>query len=119
MLDQEKWIASQSIMKELVAKMPMLTYANTKEFLETHFEMCTKIMEDYATLSAEDEYINTGVRVPKDYWDLPTYEAKEKRIGEGNRVQKVMDESGASKGWFVFSKKKDIEKFKKQFEEIL
>jgi len=54
---------------------------------------------------SQDEWVNTGVRVPKDYWDLPTSEEKQERIGAGCKVQKT------DKGWFIFTTKQSVDAF--------
>lgn len=53
----------------------------------------------------QDEWVNTGVRVPKDYWDLTTPEEKQERIGAGCKVQKT------DKGWFIFTTKQSVDAF--------
>jgi hypothetical protein len=58
----------------------------------------------------QDEYVNTGVRVPKDYWDLPTPEEKQERIGAGCKVQKT------DKGWFIFTTKQSVDFFNAEME---
>jgi len=106
MLDEQRWIASQAIMKAIIEK------PETKvENIALGFKSIMKIMEDYSTVNPQEEYINTGVRVPKAYWDATTWEAKCKIIMEGNRPQKT------EKGWYVFSQQKYIDKFKKFMEE--
>lgn len=102
-LDNDKFIASQAIMKSLIESMPNTPDALFEKALKARFDFCIKIMEEYATINPDDEFINTGVRVPKAYWDT----RKQEIIGEGNRPQKVDDQ-----GWFIFSRRKDVFAFK-------
>lgn len=106
-LDNDKFIASQAIMKSLIESLPATPDSLFEKAVKDRFRICTKIMEEYATINPDDEYINTGVRVPKMYWD----NRDQKIIGEGNRPQKVDDQ-----GWFIFSKRKDVFAFKEMMD---
>lgn len=107
-IDNDKFIASQAIMKSLIESMPSTPDALFEKALKARFQYCIKIMEEYATINPDDEFINTGVRVPKSYWDT----RKQEIIGDGNRPQKVEDQ-----GWFIFSRRKDVFEFKKMMDE--
>ena len=60
--------------------------------------------------ASQDEWINTGVRVPAGYWDLKTSEEKQERIGAGCKAQKT------DNGWFIFTTKQSVDEFTKQIE---
>ena len=53
--------------------------------------------------------INTGRRVPKDYWDIPKDQVERKRrflaerFGPGARAKKVESEYEGEGGWFIFA----------------
>lgn len=109
-IEKDKLIAAQAIMKSLIDKSTEIG-ANTDfkmwdTVLRRQFDICIKIVEEYATENPDDEYINTGVRVPKAYWDT----RDDSLIMEGNRPQKT------EKGWFIFAQKKSIREFKKFIE---
>ena len=63
--------------------------------------------EDMEVVST-GELINTGVRVPKAYWDSRDQSV----LGEGNVAQKT------EKGWFIFSPKSDVDKFDQSLPQI-
>lgn len=107
-LDNDKFIAAQALLKSLIESMPNIADAVFDKAIKERFSFCIKIAETYATINPDDEFINTGVRVPKVYWDS----RKQSIIGEGNRPQKVDDG-----GWFIFSRKKDVFEFKKMMDE--
>lgn len=108
MLDKEKLVAAEAILKSLIESLPNVTDNNVFfGLIRSRFQHCIRIAEDYAAIPPEEEYINTGVRVPKAYWDT----RDESLIMKGNRPQKT------ETGWFIFTKKKDIFDFKKMIEE--
>lgn len=103
-IDQEKWIGAQAVVKSIIESLPQIE-DNNKFYgiLRARFDHAIKIMEEYATINPDDEWINTGVRVPKAYWDT----RNEELIMEGNRPMKT------EKGWFIHTQKKRIQEFKK------
>ena len=106
MLDQEKWIGAQAIMKELIAK------TGVTKALSSDFRDCMRIMEEYATMEAGEEFVNTGIEIPKQFWNLPNNTAKSEWLTEWGKTQKV-----EGKGWYVFAKEKNLPKLKKIFDE--
>lgn len=107
-IDNDKFIAAQAVVKSLIESMPNTPDGLFEKALKSRFNYCIKMMEEYATVNPDDEFINTGVRVPKAYWDTRLQEI----IGNGNRPQKVGDQ-----GWFIFSRRKDVFEFKKMMDE--
>jgi hypothetical protein len=69
-------------------------------------------MEVVSETATQDELVNTGVRVPAGYWDLPTYEEKQERIGAGNKAQKT------PKGWFIFTPQSSVDAFKAEMGDV-
>lgn len=103
MIDHEKFIAAQAILKSLIESLPNIEDDNLfYGRIRARFQHATKIAEEYATVDEGDEYINTGVRVPKAYWDT-----RDASLLNGNIPRKVEE-----KGWFIFARRKDIAKFK-------
>ncbi len=107
MLDNDKFIAAQALLKSIIEKMDESYDDRWQGILRVRFQRAIKIAEDYATVLADEEWINTGVRVPKAYWD----NRDQSIIGENNRPQKT------EKGWMIFTQKKNIFEFKKIMEE--
>jgi len=109
-IDKDKLIAAQAIMKSLIDKSEPISVSTKFDawdsILRRQFAICIKIVEEYATENPDDEWINTGVRVPKAYWDS----RDDSLIMEGNRPQKT------EKGWFIFTQKKAVREFKKFIE---
>jgi len=108
-LDKEKLVAAQAILKSLIESMPSME-SNDKFFgyVNTRFKHCIKMAEEYATIDPDEEWVSTGVTVPKAYWDTRNQEY----IGEGNRVQKN-EKTGR---WEIWTQWKDIKKFKEMME---
>jgi hypothetical protein len=113
MLDEQKWIGAQAIVKSLLENVPYEKWG----MLDKHFGECIRIMEKYSMLDPEEELLNTGIRIPKAYWDAQTPESKEQIIGKGNVPRKVLDKEGKSLGWFIHCKKKDVDEFKKMMDD--
>lgn len=109
MLDVDKWIASQSLMKELIAHVPHSE--KWESVIKEKFRICTNIMEEYATVPAGEEFINTGIEIPKQFWNLPNNDAKIDWTTEWGRPQKV-----EGRGWYLFARGKDLQKVKQAFE---
>lgn len=109
MIDEQKFIGAQALLKSIIEKLEMPEQEKWAGTLRARFLAAIKIAEDYATIDPGEEWINTGVRVPKAYWDT----RNEELIGEGNRPFK--DPNG--KGWFVSTQKKKIFEFKKMMDE--
>lgn len=111
MLDNEKWIGAQAIMKELIGVWRKADTLDPEAWLKDNFTFCMKIMEDYATLPEGEEFINTGIEIPKQFWNLPNQTAKDDFLTEWGRTRKV-----EGKGWYVFCKGKDLPKLKSVFD---
>lgn len=107
MIDNEKFIAAKALLKSIIEKLDIPENDKWSQTLRIRFTAAIKIAEDYATPKPGEEWINTGVRVPKTYWD--TRDAAV--IGEGNRVRKT------ETGWFIFTQQKNIFDFKKIMDE--
>lgn len=67
-----------------------------------------KVTESEEMEIVQPEGINTGVRVPKEYWDLKETdpEAAQARLGEDCYPWKVKDSDPKKSGWYIFSKSK-------------
>lgn len=110
-LDQEKWIGAQAIMKSLIEKILPVENLLDKDILEGFFKRCMKIMEDYATIPEGEEFINTGIEIPKQYWNLPNNLVKQDWATEWGKPMKV-----EGKGWYLFCRGKDLPKLKQVFD---
>lgn len=111
MIDQEKWIASQAIMKALIEKSPSIAGVSFAE----DFKRIMAIMEDYATLSEEDEFINTEIGIPKQFWNQDP-KAQTSWLTEWGKPLPIVNKVGR-KEWFVHCKRKDMAKLKKEFDQ--
>lgn len=109
MLDEQKWIGAQAIMKSLIESGGSKK-ENINNLPET-FKFCMDIIENYSILPEGDELINTGIEIPKQFWNLPTNAAKSEWLTEWGRTQKV-----EGKGWYVFCKRADLPKLKSVFD---
>lgn len=108
-IDKEKFIAAQAIAKSVVDGLSGVEDEDKFQAkFRIRFKAVIKIVEDYATVAPGDEWINSGVLVPKAYWDTRNPEL----IGEGNRPMKN-EKTGR---WEVWTQMKHIVEFKKMIE---
>lgn len=69
MLDNDRFIAAQALLKSIIEKLDEHSDDKWQGILRLRFNHAIKIAEDYAKVNPDEEYINTGVRVPQAYWD--------------------------------------------------
>lgn len=106
MFDEQLAIICQTVSKALIP----LSLAE-KEATEA-FNFWVGLIEAKATFNADDEWINANIDIPKQFWNLPTNEAKNQWLTEWGRTQKV-----EGRGWYVFVQRKNLTKLKKIFDE--
>jgi hypothetical protein len=111
MIDQEKWIASQSVMKELIAKAPENGF---EHWVGEKFKFCLSIMEEYATLSPNDEWVNTEISIGKEFWNQ-TPQVQAQWLTEWGKPMPVINKVGR-KEWYVHAQRINLEKIKKEFD---
>ena len=104
-LDEQKWIAAQAIMKAIIEKKEIVI-----ESIPIGFKAIMKIMEDYATIPEDEEWINTEIPITKDYWNL-TPQNQVKMITEYGKPMPIVNKVGR-KEWYVHVQRKSMEKFK-------
>ena len=105
MIDQDKFIAAQAVMKMLVADLE-------GDKLKARFDFAMRVIEEYATVPEGEEFINTGIEIPKQFWNFPNMTVRQEWLTEWGRTQKI-----EGKGWYVFVKEKNLPKLKKIFDE--
>lgn len=112
MLDQEKWIGAQSIMKSLLENVP---YERWPIDLLPNFKIALQEMEKYATIPEGEEWMNTNIEIPKQFWNQ-SQQAQTSWLTEWGKPMPVVNKVGR-KEWYVHCKKADLSKLQKVFDE--
>lgn len=111
MLDEQRWIAAQAIMKAIIEK------PETKvENISLGFKSIMKIMEDYATVPEDEEWINTEIPITRDYWNL-TPQNQVKMVTEFGKPMPIVNKVGR-KEWYIHVQRKNMKKFKTVIDEF-
>lgn len=112
MLDEQKFIGAQAIMKSLIESKAIKVPETS---LSIVFSEIMKIIEDYATIPEGEEFVNTEIPIPKEFWNQ-TPQTQTQWLTEWGKPMPVVNKVGR-KEWFVHTKRVNLAKVKKVFED--